>query len=985
MRPPQLAAVVKGDRIDATTIGRLERVLEFLGIPYQVFDNESQLCTDVLNGNLRVQSYSILEPATALSEESSASIAATAHSRFIFLSDDIATCREKLRQLCQSQKAEVLSLSGEMTQVSVSKDHASLTGAMHGLKVPLTPSRHDYVLTLTGSGAVEKIIEGEKGLFFFATNHESLRTYVSCSSAIPDLKRSTNGRAFDVKEEFLSIVPLFTYLKSVFREICWQPNEHGACLIIDDPILRTNYGCCDFRQIDRLMKEHSFATTIAFIPWNWRRTSSEMSKLIRNSDGRFSISMHGCNHTGGEFGIADIDTLNATLGLARRRMDSHRDLNAVAYDRVMVFPQGVFSRESLSALQQQQFIAAVNTKVLPANGEPHELTVEDVCSAAIDKYYSFPLFTRRYPQHGLENFAFDLLLGKPCLIVEHHNFFADGGQSAVEFIDKVNSLNCPLRWRGLTEVLRRSFQWRRTPEGTRQIRMFANEMLVTNGASQNSFCQVEKRDSDSAGVTEVLINGAPAPWQRNNGTLNFSCSVPIDGKLDLRVSYQQPTQTSELNVSSKAAFKIATRRYLSEFRDNFLCRHERLMSLAQTAKRFIMPANGRNGSRLTDQAVTTNEAPRAHKTILLISTKVPHYRVSIYNYLRRRFHECGWEFKVASDSMQAQSELDVKFDFRKTPFSFANYRKLIEQLKPDVVMFHLRLKDWIFWPLIHWLRLKRTPIVCWTKGANLDAPDNKLRYNLFNYFHGLSDALVLYSKRQLVHIKPRNRGKVFVANNTVNFEDYPQVPDSKEEIKKELGIPFQKVALFVGTMGVDGDRKKAKHVIQVFRDLDRSDVGLVLAGGGMTDDLKGQLNPKNSMFLGQIHDPQNLRISKLFKAADLFVIPGHVGLGLNQAFYWGLPLITEAGKHPPEIQYLKSGSNGFMVKENDLEELKEKMLYLLDNDSVRAEFSTRAREDILREASIEGMFVSFRQAIDFVCPKKRHNHAGPLRTAPRTT
>ena len=106
---------------------------------------------------------------------------------------------------------------------------------------------------------------------------------------------------------------------------------------------------------------------------------------------------------------------------------------------------------------------------------------------------------------------------------------------------------------------------------------------------------------------------------------------------------------------------------------------------------------------------------------------------------------------------------------------------------------------------------------------------------------------------------------------------------------------------------------------------------------------------------------------------------------MNQAFYWGLPVVTEAGRHPPEIQYLKSGLNGFIVKEDDLNEFKEKMLYLLDNDAVRAEFSSRAREGILREAWIEGMFLSFRKAVDFVYSSKEHNQANGLKPAPHAT
>jgi glycosyltransferase involved in cell wall biosynthesis len=55
-----------------------------------------------------------------------------------------------------------------------------------------------------------------------------------------------------------------------------------------------------------------------------------------------------------------------------------------------------------------------------------------------------------------------------------------------------------------------------------------------------------------------------------------------------------------------------------------------------------------------------------------------------------------------------------------------------------------------------------------------------------------------------------------------------------------------------------------------------------------------------------------------------------------------------------------------MVPENDVAGLKEKMLYLLDHDDVRAQFSKHAREDILKEASIEGMFQNFQRAVAFV-------------------
>ena len=102
--------------------------------------------------------------------------------------------------------------------------------------------------------------------------------------------------------------------------------------------------------------------------------------------------------------------------------------------------------------------------------------------------------------------------------------------------------------------------------------------------------------------------------------------------------------------------------------------------------------------------------------------------------------------------------------------------------------------------------------------------------------------------------------------------------------------------------------------------------------------------------------------------ADLFCIPGDVGLGLNQAFFWGLPVVTEdIPFKSPEINYLKNGINGYIVPDNDLEELKNKILLLLNDESKRMAFSENARNEILKNASVYNMFLGFKQCIDSVC------------------
>jgi glycosyltransferase involved in cell wall biosynthesis len=351
-----------------------------------------------------------------------------------------------------------------------------------------------------------------------------------------------------------------------------------------------------------------------------------------------------------------------------------------------------------------------------------------------------------------------------------------------------------------------------------------------------------------------------------------------------------------------------------------------------------------------------SNVPDDMKKVLLISNKVFHYRALNYNYFARRFKEEGWEFVVRASELQKNNPYALEFDFAEMPFSFFAYKREIERLRPDVVILFLYLKDVMIWPLVHWLKFKGIPVVYWNKGVNLEVRNPGLRNQFFYYIHSRCDGIVLYSKHELTDIQPKNRNKVFVANNTINFSAMPEVPQSKEEIKKEFGVPFRKVVLFVGRMR---PLKKVEHLIEIFNSMNDPDVGCVIVGHAMDYNIKQMIKGNNILYLGEIHDPANLKISKLFKMADLFCIPGDVGLGLNEAFFWGLPVVTEAGTQPPEIHYLTEGRNGFMVPENDVAELKNKVQLLLRDDAMRAEFSRCAREDILKEASIEIMFRGF--------------------------
>lgn len=370
-------------------------------------------------------------------------------------------------------------------------------------------------------------------------------------------------------------------------------------------------------------------------------------------------------------------------------------------------------------------------------------------------------------------------------------------------------------------------------------------------------------------------------------------------------------------------------------------------------------ASAGNASTTVWNAAKAGPSAVPPRRVLLISNRLMHYRVSVYNYFWRNFRRHGWDFVVLTNELQHQNQNRNQFELIEIPFEFSRYRTEIRRLNPDAVILFLHLKDRILWSLIHWLKLRGIPVALWTKARNLDDPDNRFRNAFFDYLHLISDGLILYTSSLRRFIPKRSHGKVFVANNTINFEEFPAIEDSKETIKRDLGIPFQKVVLFAGRIGEERNRKKVDHLIDMFRELERSDVGLVIVGSGLGDELRARMNPANTRYLGEVHDPKNYQISRIFKMADVCSIPGHVGLGVNQAFFWGLPMVTEHGNQPPEIEYLRDGENGFIVPEDDRLALRDRLLFLIDNGAERRRMSESARRHILAEASIERMFQGF--------------------------
>ena len=309
---------------------------------------------------------------------------------------------------------------------------------MSGLQVQLEPYAAASVLSVRGDGEFQSIVRAApEGHLFLGFVHAGMSFFADASQTLVNI-HERSATHFDVKKSFGGAVALVMYLRWSFGGICWSTSETSATLIIDDPLLKPQYGFLDFGELLKLINKVPFATTIAFIPWNWRRTNRDTVAAFQQNSEKLSVCVHGCDHSGGEFATRSPDVLDRRLKSAKDRMNALLKRTGLQHDQVMVFPQGAFSPEVGPALKGNGFVAAVNTEVAPANKASNETTIADLWSVAILRYGSFPIFTRRYISHGIENFAFDGLLGKPCFIAGHHDLFRDHGSKLADFSGKLN-------------------------------------------------------------------------------------------------------------------------------------------------------------------------------------------------------------------------------------------------------------------------------------------------------------------------------------------------------------------------------------------------------------------------------------------------------------------------------------------------------------------------------------------------------------------
>ena len=335
------------------------------------------------------------------------------------------------------------------------------------------------------------------------------------------------------------------------------------------------------------------------------------------------------------------------------------------------------------------------------------------------------------------------------------------------------------------------------------------------------------------------------------------------------------------------------------------------------------------------------------RVLLINQKKIPHYRVSVYNYLSDFLYKEGFELIIISEGINNPEKHDIYFKHIEIKLTSLKLYRQIKKLKPQIVIYWINPNNLYLIPLLIFLKLQRIKAIYWGHGTDLYSR-KYIRIKSFIYHTQflLSDAIILYAEHLKKYINKRFHNKISIANNTLHLNyDHILKNLDKKDVLNGYNITTNKNIICLGRMQ---KRKRIQDLLMAFSMISRDDAGLIFVGPD-DEGILANVHEKRIYKIGPLYGEEKI---KLLSSCDILCIPGAVGLSIVDGFYCGLPIITEDIYESPEIMYLKDGINGFIVPKGDIKLLAEKLNLLLNDDDLRKRFSTEAKREINEDGNI---------------------------------
>lgn len=378
---------------------------------------------------------------------------------------------------------------------------------------------------------------------------------------------------------------------------------------------------------------------------------------------------------------------------------------------------------------------------------------------------------------------------------------------------------------------------------------------------------------------------------------------------------------------------------------------------------------------------------KKNNKVILLQRIIPHYRIDTFNKLLSFIDD----FKIfygqpSKNEMLKNCKIpnNDKYKFYKNFYIFNNnifisniFKQIIkEKPKCIITVFNVgNLNIIILFLLRIFMKYK---IILWSFGYDYSIgfnPDIRLKDKIRLHFYQKADGVIFYWNRGKSEVSKYSKKTehYFVAPNTVNTDllvNFKNKFDKigKENIKKELGVYEKYHFVFVGRLIPDKEvilLLKASNLLKANKEIRISIIG---NGPEMKNLMKyktdNELN--NVFFLGEILEQEI--VSKWIYISEAFVLPGRLGNSVAQSFSLAVPVISQKKDenfHGEGLGYMKDGINGFLCKDGDEFDLKEKMEKLINEPELKNSLKLNSYNTMLNECSLNKFIEGFTLAINY--------------------
>jgi len=365
------------------------------------------------------------------------------------------------------------------------------------------------------------------------------------------------------------------------------------------------------------------------------------------------------------------------------------------------------------------------------------------------------------------------------------------------------------------------------------------------------------------------------------------------------------------------------------------------------------------------------------KKVLFIFDRVAHYHRELFKTLEKSLPEQGMELHLLSgatpDSAKGRTGLlervvqnEHKFQFRELKLGTYITRRAVgviehvHGLEPDLVVCLGHVGNTTHWQLTRLKKKLGFKLVAWQCG--------------YEYNPGAVKALVLrqfvprFDHHLAYHSNARNYAlthgarpdQVTLMHNTINEARIAAMPKADARallVQRHPEIGTRKILLFVGAVLAE---KRIEDILGALDCLQRPDVIFVLVGDGehLPAVRTACAGRRDVLLTGSIVEG----VGPYFDAAEVYLLPGTGGLGINEAMAHSLPIISGFADGSAD-DLVVDGQNGYRLREGTAAELADRIAKILDQPGVALQMGETSREWITGKFAFDAFIGRIKAAL----------------------